>query len=381
MDRKRTRLQISLSRKRKKEITDGEDTNREFCVVDENSENIVMSSNTSVDSKEKIIEAQNSQENAAKVNFTARIPESSKAVYTHHNNSKKSIATWFKKSHSPKTVSCPMCGKVVLLSKINQHLDNNCNAHVQVPVESNSTYLFGSSFQKDEKENVSAISDDKTVKSNGCKSDVQRPLSRGENLAPLEVSSISDPTILDPNVAPLGIKSKSVDINMESCGPLNEDDGVEYDDNDKQEGSSTEYVAATEEEKLSRKDGTLQTKQRDTSTDQTNKEHNKILHVAEETSKISKAQEPKDHEPYYLANFKLVLNNVLSNNDDRQLFNEPDNGIIDTFNGMSPEEQKLYIRLFQRKRGWFRCSKLEYPKISSNLTPILNSLVQKGKVE
>ncbi|KAJ7385440.1 hypothetical protein OS493_016524 [Desmophyllum pertusum] len=272
MDRKRTRLQISLSRKRKKEITDGEDTNREFCVVDENSENIVMSSNTSVDSKEKIIEAQNSQENAAKVNFTGRIPESSKA---------------------PKNCFLPNVGKVVLLSKINQHLDNNCNAHVQVPVESNSTYLFGSSFQKDEKENVSAISDDKTVKSNGCKSDVQCPLSRGENLAPLEVSSISDPTILDPNVAPLGIKSKSVDINMESCGPLNEDDGVEYDDNDKQEGSSTEYVAATEEEKLSRKDGTLQTKQRDTSTDQTNKEHNKILHVAEETSKSQKPRNPK----------------------------------------------------------------------------------------
>ncbi|KAJ7385439.1 Fanconi-associated nuclease 1 [Desmophyllum pertusum] len=48
---------------------------------------------------------------------------------------------------------------------------------------------------------------------------------------------------------------------------------------------------------------------------------------------------------------------------------------------MSPEEQKLYIRLFQRKRGWFRCSKLEYLKISSNLTPILNSLVQKGFLE
>lgn len=87
----------------------------------------------------------------------------------------------------------------------------------------------------------------------------------------------------------------------------------------------------------------------------------------------------KDYEPYYLANFKLVLTSVLSNEDDKLLFNEQDNYIIDTFNGMSADEQKLYIRLFQRKHGWFRCVKLEYPKICKNLKPILDTLTQKGK--
>ena len=102
------------------------------------------------------------------------------------------------------------------------------------------------------------------------------------------------------------------------------------------------------------------------------------INLTEDVSENSKEKEDKDHEPYYLANFKLVVNNVLSNKDDRQLFNEEDNGIIDAFNVMSSEEQKLYIRLFQRKHGWFRCSKLEYLRISNNLTPILKSLAEKG---
>lgn len=139
---------------------------------------------------------------------------------------------------------------------------------------------------------------------------------------------------------------------------------------------------AEAEETLTQNSGNLQTKQMDLLSDQSNcpttEGHNKSL--SEENSEDVNNHENKDYEPYYLANFKLVLNNVLSNEDDRKLFDESDNHIIDTFNGMSPEEQKLYIRLFQRKRGWFRCSKLEYPKISSNLTPILNSLVEKGKV-
>ena len=202
---------------------------------------------------------------------------------------------------------------------------------------------------------------------------------------PLEVSSRSETAlILDSDVASVENKPDKICKKTDNRDTLNNGCDVAFDDIAKQESSSQRSFAkcvAETEETLTQDNDNLQTIQIYLLSDQSNcpttEEQNKSL--AEENSEDSKDHENKDYEPYYLANFKLVLNNVLSNQDDRKLFNESDNHVIDTFNGMSAEEQKLYIRLFQRKRGWFRCSKLEYPKISSNLTPILNSLVQKGK--
>ncbi|XP_031571168.1 fanconi-associated nuclease 1-like, partial [Actinia tenebrosa] len=86
-------------------------------------------------------------------------------------------------------------------------------------------------------------------------------------------------------------------------------------------------------------------------------------------------------DPNYLANFKLVLDSVLSNEEDRKLFNDADQTIIKQFQEFQPAAQKLYIRLFQRKPGWFRCSKLVYSKISEDLTPVLDTLVHSGFLE
>ena len=90
------------------------------------------------------------------------------------------------------------------------------------------------------------------------------------------------------------------------------------------------------------------------------------------------ADEEKSFEPYYLANFKLVLDTVLSNEDEASLFNEEDRKVLSGFSSLSTESQKLYIRLFQRKFGWFKCSKLDYPKISNDLRPMLKVLVDEG---
>lgn len=375
MDRKGTRL--SLSRKRKRGVTSGRDRNGH-----EGSENTVMSSDEiSVESKENHIEAQDSHE-VKKEKFST-VPET---PYTHHNNAKKSIATWFKKPCNPKTVSCPMCEKLVVLSKINLHLDNNCESYVGQHSNSSTkptsqvNGLVNSTFHKDRKEAVSVISDDKTAKSKDCAINAKRSQSSNEISTPLGVCSVP-PTMItrDPDVAALEKKSNGMDRNSASCDTLNEGSGDVCDSNTTKQDSSSQIPCAkpvAETEEISTQDdGILSTDQSQCLTEE---DLNK--NQAEENLENSKEQENKDHEPYYLANFKLVLNNVLSNKDDRLLFNEPDNEIIDTFNGMSPEEQKLYIRLFQRKRGWFRCSKLEYPRISSNLMPILNSLVQKGKV-
>jgi len=53
--------------------------------------------------------------------------------------------------------------------------------------------------------------------------------------------------------------------------------------------------------------------------------------------------------------------------------------VIEKFQAFPLECQKLYIRLFQRRPGWFRCSKIEYPKIAQNLKPVLAELLKAGK--
>ena len=419
MDRKRARL--SLSRKRKIGLTNGNVTNHESCILEKPSENIIISSEEiSVESKENDFEAQDSPD-VKKGKFSGSV----------RNNAKESIATWFKKPYNPKTVSCPMCEKLVILSKINLHLDNSCEGYLGQHSNSSSKHthkvneLLGSNCNKDVKERVSEMSRDRTTKSNNGEINAKSPQKMDPSVHEVSSTSETSVIVLDPAVVPLLKTSNKMDRSDGSCGTSNQCCGIVCDNNAKQDSSSqslhvcVKCVVETQEQILTHNDGISQAKQKNSPTDplQSSTEeldkslareeiltlNNGILQTkqvnsstvqsdtcssteelnkrpAEENLENSNDQENKDHEPYYLANFKLVLNNVLSNEDDRQLFNEPDNKFIDAFNGMSSEEQKLYIHLFQRKRGWFRCSKLEYPRISNNLTPILNSLVQKGTV-
>ena len=85
------------------------------------------------------------------------------------------------------------------------------------------------------------------------------------------------------------------------------------------------------------------------------------------------------YEPYYLANFKFVLDNVLDEEDNKNLFDVEDLSIINQFGLLSCEAQKMYIRLYLRKYTWFRCAKLSYPKISADLSPHITELVNSGK--
>ncbi|MBN3311635.1 FAN1 nuclease, partial [Atractosteus spatula] len=72
--------------------------------------------------------------------------------------------------------------------------------------------------------------------------------------------------------------------------------------------------------------------------------------------------------PYYLRNFLAVLEAVLENEDDRQLFNQEDMRIISAFQHLSEAGQKLYVRLFQRKLQWLKINKLDYSEIGSDLS-------------
>ncbi|XP_069018044.1 fanconi-associated nuclease 1 [Embiotoca jacksoni] len=82
--------------------------------------------------------------------------------------------------------------------------------------------------------------------------------------------------------------------------------------------------------------------------------------------------------PYYLRNFRTVLQAVLENEDDRALFNQDDMVLVHAFEKLSVMGQKLYVRLFQRKLKWLQVNKLDYEEISSDLGPIAQQLVQSG---
>ncbi|XP_026537789.1 fanconi-associated nuclease 1 [Notechis scutatus] len=82
--------------------------------------------------------------------------------------------------------------------------------------------------------------------------------------------------------------------------------------------------------------------------------------------------------PYYLRNFLMVLEAVLENEDDRRLFNEEDLEVIARFYKVSGSGQKLYVRLFQRKLAWIKTNKIEYVEISSDLSPVIQELVEAG---
>ncbi|KAM5291273.1 fanconi-associated nuclease 1 isoform 2-T4 [Glossophaga mutica] len=82
--------------------------------------------------------------------------------------------------------------------------------------------------------------------------------------------------------------------------------------------------------------------------------------------------------PYYLQNFLLVLGAVLENEEDRMLFDEHDKEIVTKFYQLSDSGQKLYVRLFQRKFGWLKMSKLDYEEIAPDLTPVVGELRRAG---
>ncbi|KAK2894735.1 hypothetical protein Q8A67_011964 [Cirrhinus molitorella] len=113
-------------------------------------------------------------------------------------------------------------------------------------------------------------------------------------------------------------------------------------------------------------------------------ERNPITSPSDESKalNVEKASEGSEHQhtrqPYYLQNFRTILEAVLENEDDRMLFNEEDFSAIHTFQQLSVPGQMLYVRLFQRKLKWLLVSKLEYTEISSDLRPVIQELVTCG---
>src|SRR5690606_14402545 len=60
---------------------------------------------------------------------------------------------------------------------------------------------------------------------------------------------------------------------------------------------------------------------------------------------------------YYLRNFFIVLDSVMQ--DHSHLFIDEELKLIYTFKELNESEQRVFVRLFQRKGPWFRMSNLE----------------------
>ncbi|KAJ1180890.1 hypothetical protein NDU88_006101 [Pleurodeles waltl] len=112
------------------------------------------------------------------------------------------------------------------------------------------------------------------------------------------------------------------------------------------------------------------------------------LEPFEEKNPVSETSEKEDSaitsllhqsgQPYYLRNFLMVLQTIMDNEDDMNLFNEQDTSILSKFLQLTAGSQKLYVRLFQRKLNWIKVNKIEYTEIGADLSPIIEELVQSG---
>jgi len=85
-------------------------------------------------------------------------------------------------------------------------------------------------------------------------------------------------------------------------------------------------------------------------------------------------------EPYYLKNFRTVVESVINDSHYDYLLHTEDRSIVDKFFNLSHPAKCLYVRLFLRKWDWKSASSIKYPIISDNLEPILLELHTTGFV-
>jgi Fanconi-associated nuclease 1 len=107
--------------------------------------------------------------------------------------------------------------------------------------------------------------------------------------------------------------------------------------------------------------------------------------LRESLSSVSESAVPQlesmsDQLPYYLTNFMMILDTVLSC-EDRVLFDDDDMKVVNTFKQLPLASQKLYIRLLHRKYRWLSVHKIQYPEIGEDLTEQVIELITAGLLE
>ncbi|CAE1251005.1 FAN1 [Acanthosepion pharaonis] len=97
-----------------------------------------------------------------------------------------------------------------------------------------------------------------------------------------------------------------------------------------------------------------------------------------EDGEVDENKEKVFHMPYYLENFKMIISQVLQDEEYDSLIDNEDRDIVKKFHLLSECSQKLYVRLFARKLTWRMQSKVKYPQIAEDLSSYLKELVDVG---
>lgn len=85
------------------------------------------------------------------------------------------------------------------------------------------------------------------------------------------------------------------------------------------------------------------------------------------------------HMPYYVKNFKEVIQSVFYDHFFEYLFDDTDRSTVDLYlNKLTLPQQKLYSRVFLRKYRWLRIDQLLYNDIEENISVVADSLVSTG---
>ena len=103
--------------------------------------------------------------------------------------------------------------------------------------------------------------------------------------------------------------------------------------------------------------------------------------VKEKTIEVAPELNPAIKIAYYLENFLFAIKSVLSEPVYQHLFNEEDINYWSTFESLTLNAQKLYVRLFTRKFQWRRVEKIVYEDISKDLTNALSELGSSNLLE
>lgn len=79
---------------------------------------------------------------------------------------------------------------------------------------------------------------------------------------------------------------------------------------------------------------------------------------------------------YVWNSFRAMIDWVLGDKGNEHLFNDEDWNTVRLFTALPTACQRLYIRLFVRRRKWIRPSRMNYPDLGSDLQPIIDELVK-----
>ena len=276
----------------------------------------------------------------------------------------------------PSLVKCPVCGGDVKRNRINEHLDNSCH-------EKN-----GDEGLQDNAPKVCQKSDAKTVANSDHKEvividdhdddQISRNLERKQEIMEEKMKNSEDDEKWMDRLN-LALETASDEIDPEtlkfrkSFNPFGNKFTVEIAQDKKEKDFDEIHEISESSEDNSCNVTVNQNMQLDFKAETHSKER------LESRDDLPEYENGTTYEPYYWANFKLIMNSVVYDADNLHLFNDQDSEIVGKFKSLDEMAQQLYVRLFLRKNSWLKVDKLSYPRIAKDLKPVIGALMENGK--